>query len=148
MFVSRRADRLPEGFREIRESPAQPQDYPLRDVTEKIIGCAIRVHRELHAGFLEDVYEKAMLHELRKAGLRVDCQATFPVMYDGLQVGEHRADLVAERSVAVELKAVRELTDQHACQLMSTMKAAGTKVGLLINFNVAQLVQGIRRFVM
>ena len=148
VFISRRADRLPDGFREIPDEPVQSQDYPLKDITERIIGCAIRVHRELHAGFLEDVYEKAMLHELAKAGLATDCQRAFPVMYDGVRVGEHRADLVVERSVAVELKAVRELTDQHACQLMSTMKAAGTKVGLLINFNVAQLVRGVRRFVM
>jgi GxxExxY protein len=139
---------LPDGFREVPGEAAPSQEYPLKDVTERIIGCAIRVHRELHAGFLEEVYEKAMLHELVKTGLAVDCQKTFAVLYDGVRVGEHQADLVVERSVAVELKAVRELTDQHASQLMSTMKAAGTKVGLLTNFNVAQLVRGVRRFVM
>jgi GxxExxY protein len=148
MFPSRHPSRLPDGFREIAAETASVEIYPLKNITERIIGCAISVHRELHAGFLEGIYENAMLHELQKAGLNVECQKVFPVLYDRVQVGEHRADLLVEKAVVVELKAVRELTDQHSSQLLSTMRAAGAKVGLLINFNVPQLIRGVRRFVM
>ena len=121
--------------------------YPHADITERIIGCAIAVHRELHAGFVESMYENALAHELAKQGLKVEAQKVFPVYYDNILVGQHRADLVVGGRVVVELKAVSELTDQHLSQVMSTMKAAGIKVGLLLNFHEARLVDGIRRIV-
>jgi GxxExxY protein len=140
--------RLPEGVREVHGPNLSNGKYPLKETTERIIGCAVRVHKELQGGFVEEVYERAMVHELRKSGLQVERQRVFPVTYDGVLVGEHRADMIVNESVAVELKAVRQLTDQHSSQLLSTMKAARTKVGLLINFNEARLVNGVRRFVL
>jgi len=122
-------------------------EYPYADVTEKIIGCAIAVHRELHAGYVEAVYENALAHEFAKRGLVVERQKVLPVYCDDVLVGQHRADLLVEGRIVVELKAVSELTDQHMSQVMSTMKAAGAKVGLLLNFHEARLVDGIRRIV-
>jgi len=140
--------RLPEGTEEIRGANVHGRTYPHRDTTERIIGCAIAVHRELRAGYVEGIYENALAHELAKSGLRVERQKTFAVMYDGVLVGEHRADLVVDEKVVVELKAVSELTDQHVAQVMSTMRAARAKVGLLINFHESRLVDGVRRIVM
>ena len=85
---------------------------------------------------------------MRKANLGVESQVKLPVYYDGVLVGEHRADVIVERKVVVELKAVSELTDQHVSQVMSTMKAAGFRVGLLLNFHEARLVRGVKRIVM
>jgi GxxExxY protein len=139
--------RTPAGAREIRGANQAGEKYPHADITEKIIGCAIAVHRELQAGFVESVYENALCHELRKAGLKVECQKVFPVMYDGVKVGEHRADLLVEETVVVELKSASGLTDQHVSQAISTLKAAKLKVGLLINFGEARLIDGVRRVV-
>ncbi len=140
--------KLPEGITEIRGKDFCGRKYPHRDITEKIIGCAIAVHKELHAGYVEGIYENALAHELDKQELSAKKQITFPVYYDGNCVGVHRADLVGEGKVIVELKAVGDLNDQHVAQVMSTMKAAGAKVGLLINFHEARLVDGVRRVVM
>ena len=140
--------RLPEGAKEIRGQDFTEQKYPHKDITDKVIGCAIRVHRELHAGFVEEIYENALAHELAKEGLSVERQRILPVVYDGIPVGQHRADLIVEGKVVVELKSVGDISDQHVAQLMSTMKAAGSKVGLLINFGDARLVAGVRRVIM
>ncbi len=140
--------KLPDGVTEIRGQNFSGRKYPHRELTEKIIGCAIAVHRELQGGYVEAIYENALAHELRKAGLLVERQVKFPVYYDGVPVGEHRADLIVERKVVVELKAVADLGDQHVSQVMSTLRAAGINVGLLLNFNEARLVDGLRRIVM
>jgi GxxExxY protein len=140
--------KLPEGVTEIRGHNFDGRKYPHRDLTESIIGCAIAVHRELQAGYVEAIYENALAHELRKAGLFVERQVKFPVYYDGVAVGEHRADLIVERKVVVELKAVADLGDRHVSQVMSTLRAAGIKVGLLLNFNESRLVNGLRRIIM
>jgi len=135
-------------MKEIRGAGPDSEKYPHKELTERIIGCAINVHRQLHAGFVEQVYEKTLCHEMNKSELRFLSQKALPVLYDGVVVGEHRADLIVEDAVVVELKAVSELTNQHVCQLMSTTLAAKAKVGLLINFCEARLVDGLRRVVM
>ena len=140
--------RLPEGVQEIAGPDHDGRKYPHRELTEAIIGCAIAVHRELHAGYVEGIYENALVYELEKRGLRIERQKRLPVYYDGVLVGEHRADLIAEGKVVVELKAVTQYTDQHVAQLMSTMRAAGAQVGLLINFHQTRLANGVKRIVM
>lgn len=140
--------KLPSGTRQMHGSGSEGEDYPHRELTEQIIGCAIKVHRELKAGFLEKIYENALAYELTAAGLRVERQVQLPVHYRGVLVGEHYADLIVEGKVVVELKAVDDFCDQHVAQVMSTMKAAGLIVGLLLNFHAAKLVDGIRRVVM
>jgi GxxExxY protein len=106
----------------------------LDGVTEKIIGCAFKVSNELGSGFLEKVYENALAHELRKAGLQVQQQSPIDVRYDGVVVGEYVADLHVEDGVLVEMKAVKELTDMHLAQCLNYLKATGLQVCLLLNF--------------
>ncbi|MCL2700904.1 MAG: GxxExxY protein [Phycisphaerae bacterium] len=115
------------------------------EVTDAIIGAAIVVHRALSAGFVEAVYEKALCHELAKRGLHVERQKVVKVFYDGVQVGEHRIDMLVEDVVVVELKAVERFLEVHTAQILSTMKAAQKNVGLLLNFKQAKLVDGIKR---
>lgn len=109
------------------------------DLTEKIIGCAMAVHRALGAGFLESVYQKALAHELAKAGLKVVCECPIRVMYDGVDVGEFAADMLVEDRVIVENKAVRALAPAHEVQLVHYLTATGIDVGLLLNFGAEKL---------
>ena len=104
------------------------------DITQKIIGCAYRVYNRMGFGFLESVYEKCMLIELQKAGLKVESQAPITIHYDEEIVGEFVADLVAEDAVIVELKSVRSLAKTHEVQLVNYLVATGKDVGLLLNF--------------
>jgi len=115
------------------------------EVTGKIIGCAFTVSNTLGAGFLEKVYENALAHELRKAGLRVEQQKPITVEYDGVVVGEYVADLVVNGSVIVELKAVKALDQIHYAQCLNYLRATGMKVCLLLNFGTPKLQ--IKRFV-
>jgi len=124
---------------------AEREGYPEQELTETIIGCAIRVHRALGPGYLEAVYENALAHELTKVGLSADRQRVVKVLYDGVEVGEHRADIVVDDRVIVELKSVESLHPKHVAQVISTLKATGVKIGLLINFNETRLVDGVKR---
>ena len=118
----------------------------LNEITEKIIGCAIRVHRALGPGLLESTYEVCVVHELNKAGLGVRSQVALPVVYDGITLDAgYRIDLLVEDSVIVELKSVDSLHPIHEAQMISYLKLSGKKVGLLINFNVTLLKNGIKR---
>lgn len=117
-------------------------------ITERIIGAAIEVHRELGPGLLESAYEQCLCFELSQRGLRFERQKPYPVEYKGqtLDCG-YRADVVVEDRVIVELKAVERLDEIHDAQLLSYLKLSGLHVGLLINFNVRVLKHGIRRLV-
>jgi GxxExxY protein len=106
----------------------------INKITEIIIGCAYTVSNGLGVGFLEKVYENALVHELRKAGLQVLQQYAIRVLYDGVDVGDYIADLLVEGSVLVELKAVKAFDDVHLAQCLNYLKATGLKVCLLINF--------------
>ena len=108
-------------------------------ITEKIIGCAYTVGNELFAGFLEKVYENALAHELRKAGLNVKQQQSIQVTYDGIVVGDFVADLVVEDCVLLELKATKTLDDAHFAQGLNYLKATGLRVCLLINFGASRV---------
>ena len=103
-------------------------------LTERIIGCAYRVHNTLGAGFLEKVYENALMIELREAGLGVEQQVSIPVRYRGQVVGEYFADLMVEHRVIVEIKAVQRSQKEHEVQLAHYLTATGIDDGLLINF--------------
>ncbi len=118
----------------------------LNEVTEKIIGCAINVHRALGPGLLESTYEVCLVHEISKAGLDVRSQVALPVVYDGIKLeAGYRIDLLVENSVIVELKAVESIHPIHEAQVISYLKLSGKKIGLLINFNVKLLKNGIKR---
>jgi GxxExxY protein len=118
----------------------------LNSISERIIGCAITVHKALGPGLLESAYEVCLEHELRKAGMAVRRQVPLAVHYDGiaLECG-YCLDLIVEEKVIVELKSVENLLPIHEAQLLTYLKLTGLNLGLLINFNVALLKNGIKR---
>ncbi len=110
------------------------------ELTGKIIGAAIEVHRQLGPGFIESIYENALVYELRKRGLRVEQQFEAPVIYDGnVEVGKHRLDLLVEGEIVVDLKAISELHDVHFAIVKSQLRAMKKKHGLLLNFAKVKL---------
>jgi len=111
----------------------------LSDLSDRIIGCAMTVANTLRAGFVEKVYENALAHELRTAGLAVVQQQGIVVWYDGVIVGQDVVDLLVEDAVMVELKAVRGLDAVHRAQCLSYLKATGLQLCLLINFGARSL---------
>ena len=117
-------------------------------LTEKIIGCAIEVHRQLGPGLLEATYEAALCIELEAAGLRFQLQPVFPVVYKGKTIGEYRLDLLVEDEVVVEIKSVERFDPVFEAQVLTYLKATGKKTGLLINFNSRLLRDGVRRLVL
>lgn len=114
-----------------------PEDLNL--ITEKIIGCAYTVSNSLGVGFLEKVYENALVHELRKAGIKLVQQEPIKVFYDGVVVGDYFADLIVEGCVLVELKACKALDQAHQAQSINYLKATGLRVCLLLNFGKSRL---------
>jgi len=110
-----------------------------RELTEKIIGCAMKVHSTLGPGFLESVYRRALAHELRKAGLKVDCEKPVTVYYDGLAVGDFSSDMLVEDRVMLELKANQALAPANEVQLVNYLTATGIEIGLLLNFGAERL---------
>jgi GxxExxY protein len=110
------------------------------ELTGKIIGAAIEVHRQLGPGFIESIYENALVYELRKRGLKVEQQLEAPVLYDGnVEVGKHRLDLLVEGEIVVDLKAISELHDVHFAIVKSQLRAVKKKHGLLLNFAKVKL---------
>ena len=118
-------------------------------LSNQVIGCAIEVHRELGPGLLESTYEQCLAFELDQAGLEYKRQPPLPVQYKGrlLECG-YRIDMLVQGSLILELKSVDAILGIHQAQLLTYMKLAGVKTGLLINFNVQQLKSGIKRFVL
>lgn len=115
-------------------------------LTPEIIAAAIEVHRRLGPGLLESPYEACLVYELRKRGLKALCQVGLPVIYDEVKIDVgYRIDVLVEDAVVIELKAVEKVIPVHEAQLISYLKLSGKKVGLLINFNVTRLKDGITR---
>ena len=120
----------------------------LNRITEGIIGAAIEVHRDLGPGLLESAYETCLAFELVERGLKVEQQKPLPVVYREVKLDcGYRLDLLVEEAVIVEVKAVDRLAPIHKAQLLSYLRLSGCKVGLLVNFNVKVLKDGIRRVV-
>ena len=119
----------------------------INDLTRRTIGAAIAVHRELGPGFLEHVYEEACVVELTRWGIQFERQLSVPVFYRDKLIAESRIDLVIEKRIVLELKAVEQLRPVHRSQVVSYLRAGGYQLGLLINFNVSQLRNGIERIV-
>jgi GxxExxY protein len=108
--------------------------YLHEEITDKIIKCFYNVHDELGPGFLESVYEKALIYELEKNGLKVESQKPIKVNYKGIICGNFIADLVVENKIIIELKAISCLQNVHEAQLINYLKATGIEVGMLVNF--------------
>ena len=110
-----------------------------KEITETIIGCAYRVYNKMGFGFLESVYEKCLLIELRKAGLDVESQKLITVYYDDEIVGEFAADIIVNDTIILELKSVRRIIEAHEVQLVNYLVATGKPVGLILNFGERQV---------
>ncbi len=115
-------------------------------ISDKVIGCAIQVHRELGAGLLESSYEACLYYELVQSGLFVERQKPLPLIYKEVKLDcAYRIDLLVENKVIIEVKAVESLHDIHMAQILTYLKLTNCKLGLLINFNVTLLRYGIKR---
>lgn len=119
-----------------------------RELTERVIGLAIEVHRTTGPGMLESVYEGCLCHELEQAGIFFERQAKIPVTYKCIQFDEgFRADILVDRQVIVEIKAVSDIVPAHDAQVLTYLRMSGLRVGLLFNFHARLLKDGLRRFV-
>ncbi|MCF8423242.1 MAG: GxxExxY protein [Bacteroidia bacterium] len=118
------------------------------EISQLIIGCAIKVHTALGPGLLESAYEECLYYELVKEGLKVEKQKALPLIYEEikLEVG-YRLDLIVEDKVIIEIKACEGLNDIHLAQVLTYLKLSNVKLGLLINFNVTRVKDGIKRVV-
>jgi len=120
----------------------------INQITEKIIGCSIEVHKQLGPGLLESAYEECLYYELKSIGLNVKKQLALPLIYKDIKLDAgYRIDLLVENKVIVEIKSVDALAEIHKAQLMTYLKLADIKVGLLLNFNVVRLKDGIVRWI-
>ena len=119
------------------------------EIFRLILDCAFMVHSELGPGLLENAYEECLCYELRNAGLRVEKQKPLPLVYKEIRLDAgYRIDLLVEDSIIIELKAVEELTDVHLAQVLTYLKLSNCKLGLLVNFNVKYLRNGIKRVIL
>jgi GxxExxY protein len=119
------------------------------ELSSKVIGCAIEVHRELGPGLLESTYEQCLAYELGRARIPFQLQVALPVQYKDTKLDcGYRIDLLVDGKLLVDLKSVEQLLQLHAAQILTYMKLAKVKFGLLINFNVPLLKKGIKRFLL
>ncbi len=118
------------------------------ELTERVIGLAIEVHRHTGPGLLESVYEQFLCHELRDAGIAFERQVAIPVIYKAAPIGDgFKADIVAARAVILEIKAVAAVLPVHEVQLHTYLGMSGIHIGPILNFNARRLAEGIRRYV-
>jgi len=118
------------------------------DVFKLILDCAFQVHSELGPGLFESAYEECLCYELNQVGLKVERQKALPLIYKEIRLDAgYRIDLLVKDSVVVEIKTVEELSDVHLAQILTYLKLSGCKLGLLVNFNVKYLKNGIKRVI-
>ncbi len=120
-------------------------DYKHSNITEKMIGCALKVHNKLGSGFPEIIYHRALEIELKKQGIEFVSEQAMPVYYEGEKIGTRRVDFLVQNKVMVEIKAVSELQDGHTAQIINYLEAFGLEVGLLLNFGAKRME--IKRYI-
>jgi len=119
----------------------------INQLTEKIIGCAIEVHKRLGPGLLESAYEECLSYELQSIGLKIDRQVAVPVVYKDIKLEcGYRIDILVENTVIIELKSIEAFAPVHEAQILTYLKFAQKTIGLLINFNVTLLKNGLKRY--
>ena len=118
------------------------------DITDRILACAVDVHREAGPGLPEFAYQRAMSVAMKKAGLQFVVEPEFEIRYEGVPIGRQRPDFIVENLVVVELKAVKQVESGAAKQMLSYLRLSGLRVGLLINFNAPIVSLGVKRFVL
>jgi GxxExxY protein len=126
----------------------EKEETEINEISERIIGCAIEVHRNIGPGLLESVYEDALCFEFGINGLLFQRQVPVPIIYKRKNLGEFRLDLLVNDKIIVELKAVDRMDPVFEAQLLSYLKMTGKKLGLLINFNVPILIKGVKRLIL
>ena len=120
----------------------------LNEISGAVVNAAVKVHTALGPGLLENAYEACLLHELHKRGFNVASQVILPVRYDGIVIDiGYRLDLLVENSLVLELKSVEKLLPIHEAQILTYLKLGGYKLGLLLNFNVVHMKEGIKRMI-
>ena len=120
----------------------------INEITGIIIDRAMKVHSALGPGLLESAYRRCLIHELQKNHLIVESEISLPIVYDGLKINAaYRVDIRVEKKVLVEIKAVEKVLPVHYAQLLSYLQLSGIRIGLLINFNVVRLKEGIKRMI-
>lgn len=118
----------------------------INQITEMILKCAYSVHSALGPGLLESAYEECLFYELKQAGLNVEKQKSLPLVYKEVKLDAgYRMDLLVENRVVIEIKSIEAFTDVHIAQVLTYLKLSGCKIGLLLNFNVSSLKNGIKR---
>ncbi|HTL83306.1 MAG TPA: GxxExxY protein [Bacteroidia bacterium] len=134
---------------ESQESYSNPETWIESELSSQIIGLAMKVHTGLGPGLLESAYEECLYYELKKAGLSVKKQLAMPLVYEEVKLDAgYRVDLLVENKVVIEIKATEGFNDIHIAQVLTYLKLSGCKLGLLINFNVPRLKNGIKRLVL
>lgn len=120
----------------------------INQLTEQILKCAFKVHTELGPGLLESAYEECLFYELKQSGLNVEKQKALPLVYYEVKLDAgYRIDLLVENKVVIEIKAVEDFNDVHIAQVLTYLKLSKCKIGLLLNFNVKSLKDGIKRLI-
>ena len=118
------------------------------EITQKIIGCAMDVHSALGPGLLENAYRECLFYKLSKSGLYVEKEKQLPLLFEGVKLDcGYRIDLLVEKNIVIELKSVKKIEEIHLAQILTYLKLGKYKVGLIINFNVTSLKDGIKRLV-
>ena len=133
-----------------KKPPRFTKEYAMteNDLSNIIIGCAIEVHRQLGPGLLESAYQECLLYKLKSAGLRVRKEKPMPIVYKEVKLDHgYRIDILVEEKVVIEIKTVENLTDVHFAQVLTYLKLGNYKIGLLLNFHVSMLKNGIRRII-
>jgi len=115
------------------------EEYKYSDITEKIIGCALKVHQRMRSGYPELIYHRCLVIEFERASLPFLTEIELPIFYEEIQVGKRRVDFLIENKVVIEIKAVSELTDIHLAQALNYLEALNLEVGLLMNFGSKSL---------
>ncbi len=134
--------------RDNRDHLREPQSMKENTITEKIIGAAIKVHRKLGPGLLESAYKECLYYQLIKEELLVQKEHPLPLVYEDVKLDcGYRVDLLVEDKVIVEIKSVDSLNDIHLAQVLTYLKLSNNKIGLLINFNVLKLTDGLKRVI-
>ncbi len=134
-------------FFEFRERAGSGVDERTEKLAQRVIGAAIEVHRHLKPGLPESVYKRALCHELTLLGIAFETEVRVPIFYKGVEVGEGFVDLVIEKQLVLELKAVEVLTEVHRAQAIGYLQALDLHLALLMNFHVAQMRNGIKRVI-
>ncbi|MFQ5518695.1 MAG: GxxExxY protein, partial [Mariprofundus sp.] len=131
------------------KTPRETISVEVNELARLVVDASLHVHKNLGPGLLESVYEACLCHELTKRGVSFQRQVALPVVYDGVEIEAGlRIDLWVENKLIVELKAVEQLHEVHQAQLMTYMKLTNSRLGLLINFNVPAIKQGIKRIIL